>query len=251
MELTNTFTVPKPVETVWAALLDVERVAPCMPGASVDKVDGNDIHGSVRVKLGPITMRYKGMMTFSEKDERAHRAVLTAKAQETRGGGSVSATVTAQLTGSGESTEVSVVTDLDVTGKPAQFGRGVMADVSKQLVGQFARNLARQLESEAPAPAAGTGTAVSTEAPAGAVSPAAAPTAATSPAPSPSWSPDDLADQSLNVMSLLREPARRLLPPVAAGLVLGLLLGRLTKRSSRRWPTAVAYLPTCPHNPRS
>jgi uncharacterized protein len=238
MELTNTFSVPKPVETVWTALLDVERVAPCLPGASVDKVDGEDIVGSVRVKLGPITMRYKGVMTFTEKDDDAHRAVMTAKAQETRGGGSVNATITAQLTGSGESTEVAVATDLDVTGKPAQFGRGVMADVSKRLVDQFARNLAEELEADSPS--ADEDTETVTSAAHSSVPPSAAASDSTT------RSREDLADQSLDVLSLLREPARRLGPPLAAGLVVGLILGRLTKRSQTRWPVAVAYLPSPP-----
>lgn len=91
MQLTNSFSVPVPVDTVWTALLDVERVAPCMPGATVDSVDGDDIQGSVRAKLGPITMRYQGTMTFTEKDETGHRAVMTAQAKEARGGGFVSA----------------------------------------------------------------------------------------------------------------------------------------------------------------
>jgi carbon monoxide dehydrogenase subunit G len=242
MELTNDFTVPRPVETVWAALLDVERVAPCLPGASVDRVDGDDIHGGVRVKLGPITMRYQGVMTFTEKDERAHRAVMTARAQETRGGGSVNASITAVLTGSGDTTQVNVVTDLDVTGKPAQFGRGVMADVSKQLVDQFATNLARELESEGVAtPAAVEPDAPAVTAGSGAVgSPAATPSAGGAP-PEPG--------QSLNVLALLGGPARRLLPPVAAGLLVGVVIGRLTKRSGRSMPRQVAYVHLCPHLP--
>ena len=163
MQITNTFSVPVPVDTVWKTLLDVKQVAPCMPGASVDRVEGDDVFGSVKVKLGPIMMRYQGTLTFAERDEAAHRAVLSARAQETRGAGSVNATVTASLASAGDGTEVTVVTDLDITGKPAQFGRGVMTDVSRHLVGQFAQNLAREFESgrlgDTPAgvPAADTG----------------------------------------------------------------------------------------------
>jgi carbon monoxide dehydrogenase subunit G len=251
MELTNTFSVPKPVDTVWDALLDVERVAPCLPGASVDKVDGDNVHGGVRVKLGPITMRYKGVMTFSEKDEKAHRAVMSAKAQETRGGGSVNAMITAQLTGSGERTEVTVATDLDVTGKPAQFGRGVMADVSKHLVDQFARNLAGELESEAPTGAAHSGKAGPAEGATDGTSSASAGSTESLSGSSATRSRDDLADQSLNALTLLREPVRRLLPPVAIGFFVGLLLGRVSKRSPAGRPVGVVYLPPVPPAPFS
>jgi carbon monoxide dehydrogenase subunit G len=244
MELTNDFSVPRPVETVWAALLDVERVAPCLPGASVDRVEGDDIHGGVRVKLGPITMRYQGVMTFTEKDEQAHRAVMTARAQETRGGGSVNASITAVLTGNGDSTQVNVVTDLDVTGKPAQFGRGVMADVSKQLVDQFAANLARELESEGATPlSAATPETLAATAGAGATSSSAA-------RPSAGGAAAAELDSSLNVLALLGGPARRLLPPVAAGLLVGLVLGRITKRSGRSAPRHIAYTHLCPYLPQ-
>lgn len=210
MQLTNTFSVPVPVDTAWATLLDVERVAPCMPGASVDRVDGDDILGSVAVKLGPIMMRYQGTMTFTERDEAAHRAVLTAKAKEARGGGFVTATVSATLAPAGEGTEVNVVTDLDVTGKAAQFGRNVLADFSRHLVGQFADNLAAEIRT----PAEPSRPAASTH------------------APTRRSTPDTPAapGASLDALSLLRAPARRLLPPVLTGLLIGLVVGRLSKR---------------------
>jgi uncharacterized protein len=138
VELEHQFTVPVPVARAWEALLDVEKVAPCMPGAVVDSVDGDSFTGRVKVKVGPITVAYAGQATFLEKDAAAHRAVVEAKGRETRGSGTAAATVTASMTEDGESTRVTVVTDLAITGRPAQFGRGVMNDVGNKLIGQFA-----------------------------------------------------------------------------------------------------------------
>ncbi|WP_134322224.1 SRPBCC family protein [Cumulibacter soli] len=158
MELEHSFTIPVPVEKAWPVLLDVEQIAPCMPGASVDNVDGDDFTGSVKVKLGPINLTYKGQASFVEKDEANHRAVIDARGRDARGNGTAAAKVTATLSGQGDSTEVKVVTDLNITGKPAQFGRGVMVDVGNKLIGQFADCLASKLagdsDSEPAEPAA-------------------------------------------------------------------------------------------------
>ncbi len=137
MELTNHFRVDLPVDQAWAILTDVERIAPCMPGAQLQEVEGDDYRGIVKVKVGPITAQYKGQATFVERDADKHVAVLRAEGRETRGQGNANATITATLTPDGEGTAVTVVTDLTVTGKVAQFGRGVMADVSAKLLGQF------------------------------------------------------------------------------------------------------------------
>lgn len=145
MELEHSFSIPVPVEKAWPVLLDVEQIAPCMPGAAVDKVDGDDFTGSVKVKLGPINLTYKGQASFVEKDEAAHRAVIDARGRDSRGNGTAAAKITATLTGAGSSTDVKVVTDLNITGKPAQFGRGVMVDVGNKLIGQFADCLAGKL----------------------------------------------------------------------------------------------------------
>ena len=145
MQLEHQFSVPVPVDRAWEVLLDVERVAPCMPGATVDAVDGDSFTGQVKVKVGPITVSYAGKASFLEKDAAAHRAVVSAKGRETRGSGTAAATVTASMTGDGDSTRVSVVTDLAITGRPAQFGRGVMNDVGNKLLGQFADCLADRL----------------------------------------------------------------------------------------------------------
>jgi carbon monoxide dehydrogenase subunit G len=145
MQLEHSFTVPVGVDQAWATLLDIEQIAPCMPGATIDSVTGDDFTGSVKVKLGPIGLTYRGDASFTEKDETSHRAVILASGKDSRGNGTAKATVTATLHGQGDSTEVTVVTDLAITGKPAQFGRGVMVDVGNKLIGQFADCLAGKL----------------------------------------------------------------------------------------------------------
>ncbi|PWI13705.1 carbon monoxide dehydrogenase [Streptomyces sp. Act143] len=145
MELHHEFTVPVPVDDAWQALLDIERVAPCMPGASVEEYDGKTVTGSVKVKVGPITVTYQGTAVFEEQDDAAHRMVLIASGRETRGQGTARATVTSTLVERDGATAVSVRTDLTVTGRPAQFGRGVMAEVGDRVIGQFAGCLAEKL----------------------------------------------------------------------------------------------------------
>jgi carbon monoxide dehydrogenase subunit G len=141
MELTNDFRVDVPPSTAWTVLTDVERIAPCMPGAQLQEIEGDEYRGVVKVKVGPITAQYKGKATFQELDEAGHRAVLRAEGRDTRGQGNASATITATLQPDGEGTHVTVQTDLTVTGKVAQFGRGVMADVSAKLLDQFVQCL--------------------------------------------------------------------------------------------------------------
>ncbi|MFD4414984.1 SRPBCC domain-containing protein [Streptomyces sp. NPDC058476] len=151
MDLHHEFTVPVPVQDAWRVLLDIERVAPCMPGATVEDYDGKTITGSVKVKVGPITLTYRGTAVFEEQDEAAHRMVLVASGREARGQGTARATVTGTLSERDGGTAVSVRTDLTVTGRPAQFGRGVMAEVGDKLVGRFADCLSERLkESDRP-----------------------------------------------------------------------------------------------------
>jgi uncharacterized protein len=142
VELSNSFTVDVPVERAWEILTDVPTIAPCLPGAQLQEVEGEEYRGVVKVKVGPITAQYKGTATFVERDEANHQVVLRAEGRETRGQGNASATITAAMQPRGGTTEVVVTTDLTVTGKVAQFGRGVMADVSAKLMDQFAANLA-------------------------------------------------------------------------------------------------------------
>ena len=158
MELNNEFRVAVPAAKTWKVLTDVERVAPCIPGAQLLSVDGDDFTGAVKVKVGPITVSYKGDASFQEKDEAAQRVVIKATGKETRGSGNAAALVTAQLKDEGDATHVVITTDLTISGKAAQFGRGVLADVSSNLIGQFARNLeADLLGGSAPAAATADG----------------------------------------------------------------------------------------------
>ncbi len=145
MKLEHKFTVPAPIDTVWQALLDPERVAPCMPGATITSVNGAEFAGIVKVRLGPISLQYRGSGRFTETDEAAHRAVVTATGTAAGGQGTVAATVQASLAENGEGTAVTVTTDLTVTGKPAQFGRGLIEDVGGKIIGQFADCLSRSL----------------------------------------------------------------------------------------------------------
>ena len=154
MELTNDFRVGVPVERAWEVLNDVELIAPCMPGAQLQEVEGDEYRGVVKVKVGPVTAQYKGAARFLERDEAGRKVVLRAEGRETRGQGNANATITAQMTPDGSGTAVSVVTDLTVTGRVAQFGRGVMADVSSKLLGQFVDCLENKLLTDDPAPGA-------------------------------------------------------------------------------------------------
>jgi carbon monoxide dehydrogenase subunit G len=148
MELEHSFTVPVPVDRAWDVLLDVERVAPCMPGATLDSVSGDDITGRIKVKVGPISMTYAGTAKFTERDKAAGVVVLEASGRDTRGAGTASASVRSTLESKGDETQVVVHTTLNVTGKPAQFGRGVMTEVGGRLIGIFADNLAKMIAAE-------------------------------------------------------------------------------------------------------
>jgi carbon monoxide dehydrogenase subunit G len=145
MELEHSFTVPVPPEQAWDVLLDVEQIAPCMPGATVDSVDGDVISGRIKVKVGPVNMTYAGKARFVERDDQARAVTLEASGKETRGAGTASATVRSTLQDEGGQTKVVVRTTLSVTGRPAQFGRGVMAEVGGRIIERFASNLATQL----------------------------------------------------------------------------------------------------------
>jgi carbon monoxide dehydrogenase subunit G len=148
-QLVNEFTVNRPIDEAWAVITDVERIAPCLPGAQLQEIEGDIYRGVVKVKLGSITPQFKGQAQFLEKDDVAHRAVLKAEGRDTGGRGNASAEITAQAESlSPTSTRVIVSTDLSITGKVAQFGRGIIGDVSKKLLATFAGNLNTMLDEE-------------------------------------------------------------------------------------------------------
>jgi len=159
MELENEFRVKASVDRVWQVLTDLERIAPCMPGAQLQEVEGDEHRGVVKVKVGPITAQYKGVARIVDRDREGGRLVLRAEGRETRGQGNASALITANLAADGDATDVTINTDLTVTGKVAQFGRGVLVDVSAKLLTQFvacleADVLADEEAASGPAPAA-------------------------------------------------------------------------------------------------
>ena len=224
MELEHRFTVPVGVEEAWAHFQDISSVAECFPGAQVSDHEGDTFHGSVKVKLGPIALVYNGQGTFTEKDEAAHRFVVDAKGKDKRGNGTAGATVTLTMDPAGESTDVVVLTDLAITGKPAQFGRGVMQDVSDKLLGQFVACLEHRMADGdtggAAAPAVESAAPAATEAVAAEAPEVAAPPpppAATAQAPAPAGRPsDDALNLGTAVLPIL---AKTYWKPALAGLV--------------------------------
>ena len=166
MDLVHEFTVPVPVDDAWRILTDVERIAPCLPGAQLQEIEGDTYRGIVKVKVGPIQAQFKGQASFVEQDHVAHRVVLKGEGRDTTGKGNAAALITAELTSlTASSTSVKVLTDLSITGKVAQFGRGAMADISDKLLAQFVENLNTLIgeQQSSPAPAAPAPAAATTE----------------------------------------------------------------------------------------
>lgn len=145
MEIADSFRVSTPLADTWKVLLDIEGIAPCLPGAQLQEVEGDEYRGIVKVKVGPITAQYKGVAKLAEVDEGNHRLVIDASGRDTRGQGNAKASIVVTMAAEGAGTKVDVVTDLSITGKVAQFGRGVLADVSGKLMGQFVENLERDV----------------------------------------------------------------------------------------------------------
>jgi carbon monoxide dehydrogenase subunit G len=223
IELDNTFTVPVPPEQAWDVLLDVERIAPCMPGASVTSVEGDQIEGQVKVKLGPLSLAYKGTAKFTDKDEANRKLAIEATGKETRGAGTASANVQATLT-PGEaagSTLVAIHTSLNVTGRPAQFGRSLLPEVSGKLIAQFASNLEALIAADGQAAEAadtpeGAGTADDSS---GEAAPVAAKPAA----------PAIKQEESLNAFKFVVVPVlKRVIPVAAVGAAIALVIRKLT-----------------------
>jgi carbon monoxide dehydrogenase subunit G len=207
MQLEHRLSVPAPIDVVWPALLDPERVAPCVPGATLTGVDGETFTGTVKVKVGPITLLYKGTGTFTETDEQGRRAVLKADAKDTRGNGTVKATVTLTLTDEGDHTTGTVATDLSITGKPAQFGRGMIADVGGKIIEQFAACLSEKLA---------------------VAEPESAPASAGQPAVEPAET------EPLDLVQYARSSALKRVGPVVAVAMLVLVLGAVVRRLRSR-----------------
>jgi len=145
MEIADSFRVSTAIHDTWKVLLDIEGIAPCLPGAQLQEIDGDEYRGIVKVKVGPITAQYKGTAKLAEVDETNHRIVIDASGRDTRGQGNAKASITVTMVPEGAGTKVDVVTDLSITGKVAQFGRGVLGDVSSKLMGQFVENLERDV----------------------------------------------------------------------------------------------------------
>ncbi|GEL22529.1 carbon monoxide dehydrogenase subunit G [Pseudonocardia sulfidoxydans NBRC 16205] len=191
MQLENKFTIAAPIEEAWAALNNPETVAPCFPGATLTEYEDDSFTGTVKVKLGPISLTYKGKGTYVERDDANHKVVIDATGRDSRGNGTAAAKVTGSMVSQGpDKTEVTMVTDLSITGRPAQFGRGVISDVSEKIIGQFASCLTDKLGASGAEAADAAPAAPSADAPA-AAAPTSAPTSATagSEAPKPATTP--------------------------------------------------------------
>lgn len=237
MELNHSFTVQLGIDDAWKVLTDLERIAPCLPGAQLQEVEGDVYRGVVKVKVGPISAQFKGQATFQERDDERRRAVLKGEGRDTGGKGNASAIITAQLEEVSEGvTTCTVHTDLTITGKVAQFGRGALADVSDKLLAQFSDNLGALLAEQ---PAAAPAETVPAEAvPAEAVAePSNEPTQAPAAAASTPTATEPSAPQVRKIDAPANEPIdllgtagapllKRLLPVIGGVLVLLLLLRR-------------------------
>ena len=223
MKLENRFSVPVPAAQAWAVLLDVERIAPCMPGATLTSREGDEFTGTVKVKVGPINLTYGGKARFVSLDEPGGVAVIEGSGKETRGTGTAKATITCRLLDRGDSTDVEVDTDLAVTGKPAQFGRGVLADVSAKLVDQFAACLSEEILTGTPASGpeplfAATAAHLGT--------PETVPETATAPRPVAARPPAEAID----LLGTAGAPVLKRVAPLLAGLLLLLAVVRRLRR---------------------
>jgi carbon monoxide dehydrogenase subunit G len=203
MKIDNEFTVSAPIDHAWAVLTDLEGIAPCMPGAVLTGREGETFQGKVKIKVGPVTSEYAGSASFVEKDDAAHHAVIDAKGRDSRGAGNASALITADLTAEGGATKVTVSTDLKITGKIAQFGSGMIQEVSRKLLGQFVDCLETKLAGSAPA-------------------------AVAAPEPAPQASVRE--PEALDVLALSRGAVLKRLVPLVIGVVVVALLIYLVAR---------------------
>jgi uncharacterized protein len=223
MEIKDRFRVSRPIEDTWKVLLDIERIAPCLPGAELQEIEGDDYRGVVKVKVGPITAQYKGTAKLAEVDEAGRRIVLDAAGRDTRGQGNAKAQIVVTMREDAGSTEVDVETDLSITGKVAQFGRGVLADVSAKLIRQFVENLERDVLSQEGAGATDAGTPVT----AGASAPVAADAGPRTIESRPA--------EPVDLLGVAGAPVSKRLIPIGLGVIMLLLLWRILRtRGSER-----------------
>lgn len=260
MQLENKFTIEAPIEKAWEALNTPETIAPCFPGATLTEYEGNSFAGTVKVKLGPISLTYKGKGTYVFRDDAAHKVVIEATGRDSRGNGTAEATVTGSMTADGpDKTAVTMVTDMKITGRPAQFGRGVISDVADKIIGQFAGCVAEKLAPQAeapdapasPAPAAATAAAgsangaangsgttatvtttgpTSTPTPAPTASVVAAPVVAPIGAPARPFAPMKSEIDAIDLLDTAGSPVLKRLAPVLGGGLLVLLIILLVRR---------------------
>jgi carbon monoxide dehydrogenase subunit G len=237
MQLENKFTIDAPIEKAWEALNTPETIAPCFPGATLTDYEGDSFTGTVKVKLGPISLTYKGKGTYVQRDDEAHRVVIDASGRDSRGNGTANATVTGSMVADGpDRTAVTMVTDMTITGRPAQFGRGVISDVADKIIGQFAACVARKLAPEPEAPASVGGSSESTSAAAAGGSSngaAGGTTTATATAAGPSLSSTPAARLSgpmkseidaIDLLDTAGAPVIKRLAPVLGGVLLLLII---------------------------
>ena len=226
MEIADSFRVSTPIADTWKVLLDIEGIAPCLPGAQLQEIEGDEYRGIVKVKVGPITAQYKGTATLAEVDEPGRRLVIDASGRDTRGQGNAKASIVVTMLEEGDGTRVEVVTDLAITGKVAQFGRGVLVDVSSKLMGQFVENLERDVlatqESAPTAPAAAEAPTV----------PAAAAASEESVAPTELRRIESKEAEPIDLLEMAGGSQAARLIPIGIGLLVVFVLWRLLRSRS-------------------
>lgn len=243
MEIKNTLTVDAPIDRAWEVMTDIPLIAPCLPGAKLTGEEDGVYSGSVKVKVGPITAEYKGSAEFVEKDDVAHKAVISGKGRDSRGAGNAQAEITATMHQSGDQTIVEIVTDLKISGKVAQFGRGVMQDVSEKLLGQFAECIGNKFEAAPAEAASDTATTSSTDTVAAAAtaasngaavgSSAAASSGVGSAAASTAEAASSDDDDVLDLLDVAGDSVLKRFAPAAGGAALLALLVALVRRRRR------------------
>jgi len=229
MEINDSFRVSTPIDATWKVMLDIEGIAPCLPGAQLQEVEGDEYRGIVKVKVGPITAQYKGTARLADVDEANHRLVIDASGRDTRGQGNAKATIVVTMAPEGAGTKVDVATDLAITGKVAQFGRGVLVDVSSKLMGQFVENIERDVLTTA----GGGDTSHAGGAYEQALESAVSATATATVAPQGSSGPrkiDSAEVEPVDLLDMAGAPLTKRLVPIGIGALVLFILWRLIRK---------------------